>query len=117
MRDRILGFKPLDGRICKIRVKGKYNNLTFICIYAPTETGDGEESDIFYYKLEEVCSKTNRYDMLIILGDFNAKVGRENFIKTVAGNYSLHEETSPNELRLCQMVKDSEHSISTKEHT
>jgi len=30
------------------------------------------------------------------LGDFNAKIGRENFIATVAGKYTPHEVTSEN---------------------
>jgi len=36
------------------------------------------------------------YDILILLGDFNVKTGRENFIATVAGKYTLCEVTSEN---------------------
>lgn len=51
--------------------------------------------------LDNVCSKVNKYDTLIVLGDFNAKIGKENFVKSVVGIYSLHDETSPNGLKLC----------------
>jgi hypothetical protein len=34
--------------------------------------------------------------MLIIPGDFNAKIGRENYIAQVAGKYTIHNETSAN---------------------
>ena len=36
----------------------------------------------------------------ILLGDFNAKIGKENFIASVAGKYTLHEVTSENGKRL-----------------
>ena len=32
----ILGFKPINERICKIRIKGKFYNMTIISVYAPT---------------------------------------------------------------------------------
>jgi len=38
------------------------------------------------------------------LGGFNAKIGRENFIATVAGKYTLHEVTSENRKRLGQLA-------------
>lgn len=34
-----------------------------------------------------------KYDMLIILG-FNAKTGKENHTAQIAGNYTIHKETS-----------------------
>lgn len=55
--------------------------------------------------LERVCERTNKYDTLIVLGDFNAKIGKEDFIKQVAGMYSLYNETSNNGMRLCQFAE------------
>jgi hypothetical protein len=37
-----------------------------------------------------------RYNTLIVMGDFNAKIGRENFMKLVARNVTIHEETNLN---------------------
>jgi len=39
--NKILGFEPISDHICKLRVKGKFYNITLINIYAPTE--DREE--------------------------------------------------------------------------
>jgi hypothetical protein len=39
--NKILGFEPISDHICKLRVKGKFNNITLINTYAPTE--DKEE--------------------------------------------------------------------------
>ena len=38
--------------------------------------------------------------MKILLGDFNAKVGRENIFKPTIGNESLHQESNDNEVRV-----------------
>jgi hypothetical protein len=45
--------------------------------------------DRFYEKLEQVFDKFPKYHMKILLGDFNAKVGRENIFKPKIGNESL----------------------------
>jgi len=42
--DNIIGFEAINERLCKIRIKSKYNNLTLINMYAPTEdTADTEK--------------------------------------------------------------------------
>jgi hypothetical protein len=47
--------------------------------------------DSFYEELGHVLSQFPRYDMKILLVDFNVKVGRENIFKRTIGNESLHE--------------------------
>jgi len=32
-----MGFEPINERICKIGIQGKYHNTTLINIHAPTE--------------------------------------------------------------------------------
>jgi len=38
--------------------------------------------------------------MKVILGDFNAKVWRENIFKPTIGNQSLHQESNENGVRI-----------------
>ena len=40
------------------------------------------------------------YHMKIILGDFNAEVGRENIFKPTIGNESLHQGSNDNGVRI-----------------
>ena len=42
--------------------------------------------------------------MKMILGDFNAKVGRENIFKPTIGNDSLHEVSNDNGVRVVNFV-------------
>jgi len=41
-----------------------------------------------------------KYHSKILLGDFNAKVGRENIFKPTIGQKSLHQDSNDNGVRL-----------------
>jgi len=41
-----------------------------------------------------------KYHMKILLGDFNAKVGRANIFKPTSGNGSLHQDSNDNGIRI-----------------
>jgi endonuclease/exonuclease/phosphatase family metal-dependent hydrolase len=56
--------------------------------------------DISCGKLERAFDKFPKYHMKILLGDFNAKVGRENTFKRIIGNESLNEINNDNGVRL-----------------
>jgi hypothetical protein len=56
--------------------------------------------DRFYEELEHVFDKFPKYHMNILLGDFYAKVGREDIFKPTIGNESLHESNKDNGLRV-----------------
>jgi len=44
----------------------------------------------------------SKHDAIITLGDFNAKLGKEQSCKDITGGHSLHEVTNSNGLRLVQ---------------
>lgn len=46
-------------------------------VYAPTEIADEEVKNKFYEKLEEEIEKIPKEDTIIVLGDFNAPIGKE----------------------------------------
>ena len=76
----ILGFQPITERMCKLRIKGKFYNMTIISVYIPTEDENkrnAEDVERFCNKVSDVCDKTLRNGALILLGDFNAKIGKE----------------------------------------
>jgi hypothetical protein len=59
----------------------------------------------FYEELDRVFDKFAKYHMKIVLGDFNAKVGREGIFKQTIGNESLHEISKDNGVRLVNFAK------------
>ena len=52
IKESILEWEPVNDRLCRIRIKGKFRNLTIILAYAPTEDKGEEEKVDFYSKLE-----------------------------------------------------------------
>jgi hypothetical protein len=44
--------------------------------------------------------------MKIILGNFNAKVGRENIFKPAIGNESLHQDSNDNGVRIVNFAME-----------
>ena len=100
LRHLVSRFNPVSERIATIRIRAKYFNITLICAHAPTEDKDDEIKDMFYERLEETYDRCPGHDIKIVLGDFNAKVGRENVFHPTVGNFSLHDTTSDNRIRL-----------------
>ena len=69
-------------------------------MHAPSEEKSDESKDRYYEELEQVFDHFPKYHMQILLGDFNAKVGRENIFKPTIGNESLHEDSNDNDVRI-----------------
>ena len=44
-------------------------------MYAPTNNADEEEKNIFYQQVQNVLDKIPKHDIVILMGDWNAKVG------------------------------------------
>ena len=81
-------------------LKGKFNNISVISIYAPTEDGIEEEKVEFYENLESLINALPKYDTKLIMGDANAKIGRDVCWEKTVGKHSLHEITNENGNRL-----------------
>ena len=96
----IMGFSPETDHICSLRIRGRFFNTTIICVHAPTKEKDEIKKDDFYEDLERMYMKVPKYDIKVVMGDFNAKVGKEQGLGPNVGKYSLHEETNTNEWRM-----------------
>ena len=48
--------------------------LTIIQVYATTDAADLDIKENFYDQLQLTVDGVHRYDLLLIIGDFNAKV-------------------------------------------
>ena len=104
LENNIIDFNHLNERMCKLRLRSKYNNITLISIYAPTEEKPIDTKEQFYKDLEALIEKVPKSDTLVILGDFNAQLGKEPIYRSVTGKYTLHEETNENGELLCQFA-------------
>jgi exonuclease III len=88
--DALIAWKPVSPRIAVARFKGSPLNLTVIAIYAPTSSADPSVKDTFYEDLQEALNQTPRRDMLVIAGDWNARVGQqEEATRHIIGRFTL----------------------------
>jgi hypothetical protein len=78
-------------------------------VHTPSEDKTDYSKDSFYEELERGFDHFPRYNTKIILGDFNAKVGRENIFKPTNGNESLHQNSNDNGVRIVNF-STSKHS-------
>ena len=63
-------------------------------MHAASEDKSDDSKDSLYEELEQVFDHFLRHHMKILLGDFNAKVWRENIFKPTIGNQSLHQDNT-----------------------
>jgi len=81
-------------------LRGHWRNINVVNVHAPSEEKSNEPKDGFYEELEQVFNHFLKYHMKMLLGDFNAKVGRENIFKPTIGQESLHQDINDNGVRL-----------------
>ena len=71
-----------------VRFQGKSFNITVNQVYAPTS--NAEEADVvrFYEDLQDLLGLIPKKDVLLIIGDWNAKVGSQE-IPGITGKFGL----------------------------
>ena len=96
IKKNILSFEIYNERLYKLQIKGKFNNLSVISVHAPTEEKTDEEKEKFYEDLQIIHNKIPKHDIVIILGDLNAKIGKEDVYQNVADKHTLHKISNRN---------------------
>ena len=74
----LVAWKPVSERIVCVRFYSKCSKLTVIQCYSPTNTADEADKHNFYEQLQSEVAKTPKHDVLMVIGDLNAKVGSDN---------------------------------------
>ncbi|KAM0734063.1 Craniofacial development protein 2 [Formica fusca] len=67
IRKSVLLFEPINDRICRLRLRGRFQNISMVAVYAPTEDRDEEDKDKVYDDLVGACSRISRHDLILIL--------------------------------------------------
>lgn len=74
----LMEWEPISPWLIRARFSFKYCNLTILQCYVPTNETDPEVKDELHEQLQPVVSQVPRLDLLLSIGDFNAKVGADN---------------------------------------
>ena len=86
-----LGFNPISERVITLRLQGRPMNTTIVQVYAPTSTASDETMEDFYGQLQDALDKIPSKDMLIVMGDWNAKIGKNLSKSKIIGKHGLGE--------------------------
>ena len=58
-----------------VQLKIEGVGITIVQVYAPTDDKDNDTKEEFYAVLQEVIARAQRGDKVVVMGDFNARVG------------------------------------------
>jgi exonuclease III len=71
-------WEPISERILRIRLHCHPINITFIAVYSPINPSTPAkvaDADKFYTDLQDTLDRVDRNDMVMIMGDLNARLG------------------------------------------
>ena len=74
----LIEWTPVSSRIVLARFRSRTRNVQIVQCYAPTNDADGDVKTDFYEQLQATLEQRTKRDILIVMGDFNAKIGSDN---------------------------------------
>ena len=92
-----------NDRMISVHFQGKPFNITVIQAYSPTRNAEGAEVEQFYEDLQNLLELRPKKDVLLIIGDWNAKVGSQE-TPGVTGKFGLgvQKEAGQRIIEFCQ---------------
>ena len=66
--------RPVSSRLIAIRLKASPINIIIIQAYTPRTDYDDDDVEDFYDQLQEVVDQTSKKDIIVVQGDWNAKI-------------------------------------------
>ena len=75
VQNAVLGCNLKNDRMISVRFQGKSFNIMVIQVYALTSNAEEADVERFYKDLQDLLELTPKKDVLLIIGNWNAKVG------------------------------------------
>ena len=72
----VVGCRPISRRLIFTRPRADPFNITVIRVYAPTTDYSDDQIEDFYRQLRRIIDQAPNKDILIVQGDWNAKVSK-----------------------------------------
>ena len=82
------GHLAVSDRIIMVKIRGSLVDINIIQVYAPTQEASDQEIQKFYTDLEKTKTLCKSNEVIIVMGDLNAKVGKGKE-GTVVGKHGL----------------------------
>ena len=113
----VFGCRPVSSRLITIRLQASPFIFTIVQVYAPTTTHSIEEIEDFYQQIQEAIVETPKKDILIVQGNWNAKIGEDTQKdwKGTCGPY-CNTETNERGLRVLEFATINYLSVTNTFH-
>ncbi|XP_046831398.1 uncharacterized protein LOC124429781 [Vespa crabro] len=99
-------FKSCSERMSLLTMKCKNKLYTFINCHAPINKDNKKNPNKVEEFWDDEMSKIPKSNVVILLGDFNAQIGRERIHRPIVGEYAAHQRTNRNGMRLITICKN-----------
>uniref|UniRef100_A0A8D8Z4U1 Craniofacial development protein 2 n=1 Tax=Cacopsylla melanoneura TaxID=428564 RepID=A0A8D8Z4U1_9HEMI len=74
--NHVTNFVPVNERVLLIQINASPVNMNIIQVYAPTTEYSDEHIQEFYNHIDTLIKNLPKHEMLVVMGDFNAKIGK-----------------------------------------
>ena len=72
----VMGCRPVSSRLIAICLRAAPFNITIVQVYTPMSDYDDNKTEEFYDQPQNVIDQTPKKDILVVQGNWNAKVGK-----------------------------------------
>lgn len=91
LKNRIHSYKFISDSLICLRMKLEKGFMTILGVYTQEE-GKNEDSAVFYEELQQCINSVNKADCIIIVGDFNSRIGNKKVgLVSRTGENTLYE--------------------------
>ena len=105
----LLEWEPVSERIIRARFNSRWQQVTILQCYAPTNEATEVAKDDFYDQLQMVLGQVPCRDVKIVMGNMNAKVGIDKTGREeVIGKHGARAEMNENGERLADFCQANE---------
>ena len=103
VQNAVLGCNLKNDGMISVRFQHKPFNIMVIQVYALSSNTEEAEADRFYEDLQDLIELTTKKDVLVIIGDWNVKVGSQE-APGVTGKFcfGVQNEAGQRLIELCQ---------------
>lgn len=107
-RMHLLGWTAINERLLYACLNSRFAKVSIVVCYVPIEGAEEDAKDDFYDSLQTAIEGIPKHDILLLLGDFNAKVGSDNDNReNVMGRHGVGAMNDNGERLICDFCESN----------
>lgn len=95
-----------------LRINSRPIDFILVCVHAPTDMSEDNMKNTFYEDVDRTYDRLPGNTIKIVLGDLNAKCGKETHFLPIIGSESVHNISNDNGLRVISFTAPKDMIIS-----